>query len=389
MNIQKMIDDIAYPPTMKYNYATKEPENILKARMEVINKVAPNFFSGDNFLDIGCNKGFCSLIGNFKYIEGLDIEQRFIDVCRAVRPDGKFTLSTFRDYETDEVFDKIFIGNTMHYLFVETKGWDFIKKLAVYSNGELLIEAPTGMECKDMEACIPQELRHLFNEKEFMKEITKYFTLVNKEPSADYTPDRYVMLFKRKDDEHNTIYEVPKNCGVLKEDKNSSVLTKDGLVYKVFHNADKSLRNRIYIGAMSPISNGLKGFIKDGDLVVGWVEDRSYSSIYLYCENEKELFKLICEHNIFLNKLGYVDLDCATINFFKEDNKMFDKGLNYHTSKINSDDINSTSTNYKIHFNNSYRRLPKNYPDRIIDTLETRDNLKLENLFIELLEEQR
>ena len=54
---QKEIDSLSYPCTHNYILETLEPVGDLKDRMELI---PHDFFNGDNFLDVGCSKGYFS-----------------------------------------------------------------------------------------------------------------------------------------------------------------------------------------------------------------------------------------------------------------------------------------------------------------------------------------
>ena len=45
MDKQKLIDSLAYPPTHTYSLGGLEPEGVLKERVEVIKRIAPDFFT--------------------------------------------------------------------------------------------------------------------------------------------------------------------------------------------------------------------------------------------------------------------------------------------------------------------------------------------------------
>lgn len=199
--IQKEIDGFAYPPTLTYDYKTMTPTGVLAQRVNLIETNFPNFFQGKKFLDVGSSKGFFSLnyAKNFDKVVGIDIDSKGINICNQIKKENtEFYHTSFGNFKTKEKFDKIFIGNGPHHLYTEMKGYGWIEKVASMSEGEVLLETAIGMECCDMPNVIPLELQSEFNNKRFIEELEKYFEIKLKIPTVNYTPDRYLILLKRK-----------------------------------------------------------------------------------------------------------------------------------------------------------------------------------------------
>jgi len=256
IKLQSIIDSLSYPPTHEYNVKDLKPKGELKIRLAQMKTVAPNFFEGDNFLDIGCNKGFFSLLAsqNFLHVKSIEPDKKYADLCQLLKqPNMKVECTSFRNFIPEKEFDKILIGNGHHYLFNESGGWEWIYKLAAISRGEVMIEGPIDMNCKDMDKAIPKNLQKYFTFENFLKVMNRFFNLERKIQSE--IPGSYIMLFKRKPDEFDKSYqffELPVSK-VLKDDKGSIVFLteKNGkkMVAKVNKNPKDDLRIRINIAA--------------------------------------------------------------------------------------------------------------------------------------------
>ncbi len=350
---QERIDSIAYPCTHEYILDPLEPTGHLKRRVDLMPK---EFFTGSRFLDIGSNKGFFSLFAkkNNMEVDAIDIIPEYVDLCNDL---GINTiLTSFRDFNPDKRYDRIMAGNVLHYMFRECDGWEFICKLAAISTGLVLIEAPLGMECGDMKGVLKPELESKYNKKSFMKEMEKYFKLTSISPSP--SPDRYIMLFERK------------NVEIRKVKDNTIEIFK-----KSDGNTEKDII-RILVASMSPISNGLLALTYKNNTFIGWIEEISKTRILLYKEKQNEVFNKICEHNIFLAKLGYTDVDNATINFF-ENLRLFDKGGVYHIKDVKQEWIEKDK-HFTIMTKNSYDDIDI---DKILKALNTRDSNKIQKCY--------
>jgi len=327
--MQELIDAIKYPPSHQYILEPLEPTGILKERLE---RMPKHFFKGDSFLDIGCNKGFFTLYADCSYVESIDSIKRYTDLCSKLSK-GKVINTSFRNYNPTRQFDRIFIGNTHHYIYKECGGWEWINKLAAISNGLVLIEGPTGLDNSVANLMFEGKLRDEFTYEKFINEMNKHFVLISKVESPASTVNRHIMLFERK-----SVKKIQKNDLVfedtIRNNENTNVIrTRDGKVAKFPKEKTDDLLIRIRIASYSPISNGLVSEVYENKEFVGWLEEFNPSRC-IYRESEKEIFKLICKHNIYLSKIGYTDTDTATSNFFRDSNKLFDKNQVFHISNI-------------------------------------------------------
>ena len=393
--LQKIIDSLSYPPNHDYDLETLKPRGELKLRLEQIKTLDPDFFKGDKFLDIGCNKGFFSLLASqyARNVHSIDTDIQRIELCNMIKQENMIVEHTsFRNFTTSNQFDRILLGNVHHYLFKECEGWEWIYKLAVISTDEIIFEGPIDMTCKDMEIVIPDNLKKEFTFEKFLEIMSKFFTLEIKIDSI--LPQRYVMLFKRKKDNFDIIYQIEKIPikRILKDDHISTIFltSKDDklMVAKIVKNPTDELKNRINIARMSPISNGIIGSIYNGDIFIGWMEEYREDEICKYKENEEAIFKKLCEHNIFLAKIGYFDTDIATINFFKTDLKLFDKGLVMPIKSLDKEVYdnfkNSSEGYYFIHLKNSFDIIDEKTMKLIKNALRSKDSLVIEKTFVEL-----
>ncbi len=195
--LQERIDALTYPPTHTYRLEGLVPTGDLAARIETIEREFPDFFGGGRtLLDVGCNKGFFSLYHDGPVV-GIDPERKCVDLCRALRPSGEFHTATFGSFQTDRQFDRIFIGNGPHYLFIEAGGWDWVAKLARLSAGQVLLEGPLDMSGRDAQRCIPPALAPLFDDDARRAAFQSRFMFRKRVRSP--LVDRYFTLFKRKD----------------------------------------------------------------------------------------------------------------------------------------------------------------------------------------------
>ncbi len=371
-----------YPPTHQYNPLTMTPTGPLKERIEMIESEFPVFFSGVRLLDVACNWGFFSLsyARNFDEVVGVDVNKECIDFCNLKNRFAhvSFIHSSFRDYTSPFGFDKIFVGNVAHHLFMDTKDWSWIAKLHALCDGEVLIEGALTTECKDIYDLVPQELHGEFNR--FRQEMEKYFTLTKIVKTTDYTPDRYLMLWRKKKPRHYQLRELPIKKVISVQDF-KVYESEHNLIVKVFMrkpNAQQIWNGliRVRLACNSPITNGLVGEVYIADTLVGWVEEKLEGRTYNYFENETELWNKICDHEIFLAKNGYIDLDTATINFNKKTGLLFDKSCVFPINKLENSSIDVIPVLYK----QSYASQTK-YLDDIMAAIKSRDSKVIEQTF--------
>jgi len=209
--MQSVIDSIDYPPTHTYQLNPLKPAGILAERVAVIERIAPKLFKGESFLDVGANKGYFTLRAAEKCERVWAVEPD-LACCKLLhgimRKNTSLTYGTFADFceavqgIQADTFDRIFIGNGPHYLFREAGGWGWVHKLAELATDLVVIEGPTGMNCQDMHKCIPADLQSEFNRGAMTAAMGLYFDLEERVPSPSYTPDRYVMRYRKTKDEH-------------------------------------------------------------------------------------------------------------------------------------------------------------------------------------------
>jgi len=393
--LQETIDSLNYPSTHEYNIEKLEPKGDLKLRLEQIETISPNFFHGENFLDIGCNKGFFSLTASqyCEFVEGIDYDKNYTDLCNSLKQSNmKISNTAFRDYVPDEEFDRIIIGNAHHYLFRECEGWEWIYKLAAISTGQVIIEGPIDMKCKDLveHRVFSEDLEKKFTYSNFIDIMSKFFTLEVKIDSI--LPQRYVMLFKRKHDGFNDKIQVT-DLSMKKDIKNNDYTVvfvtehKGGKVLaKIMKKpVSKNQKLNINIARLSPISNGAIGSIYKNNEFIGWLEEFCEIENYSCKENQKMLFTLLCDHNIFLSKLGFVEVDCSTINFFKN-NVYFDKGGVMPIKEI-YEDVYAKHGKYEtgfffIHLLLAFDIIDLDMQKLLSDALKSKDSKKIEQSFI-------
>lgn len=382
---EKKIKIGPYPPTHQYDPKKLSPKGCLKERVSIITNNFPNFFQGSKLLDIACSWGFFSLNSQslFQEVVGLDVSNECINFCNHFNryAHTKFICTSFRNFSYPYGFDKIFVGNVAHHLFLDCCGWDWLAKLYALCNGDVLIEGAVSTDCKDIAELIPDNLKSSFNC--FQAEIQKYFTLKKIVKTISYTPNRYLMLYEKKIKPKYQLNTLPIKK-VLSVNNFKVFLTKDNMVAKVFIRDPSGAQmwtgmTRIRLACESHLTNGMLGEIYVGNQMVGWLEKYIGGDTYRYFENEVALWNKICDHNVFLARNGYLDIDSATINFSKKTNQLFDKSCVFPIKAL-TDEIISL---YPILFNQSYH-LDKNIPIKIVEAIKTKDSKIIEKTFLEL-----
>jgi len=199
MNLQDEIDSITYPPTHTYKLKGLTPTGSLATRMQVIQDEFPEFFQDGILLDVGCNKGFFSLYHRGKVI-GIDPDEKCIELCRKLKHDGEFYISSFGEFTSKIQFNRIFIGNGHHYPFIESEGWYFLEKLGnlTAQGGLVLLEGPVDLSGADAKKCIPEHLAEEFTLKKLLGAFSSLFHF--RKIVASPLSDRYFLLFEKRDD---------------------------------------------------------------------------------------------------------------------------------------------------------------------------------------------
>ena len=383
-SIQKLVD-AEYPPTHTFDIETLKPTKLLKERYDLMIRFAPEFFTGERFLDIGCNMGFFSFLVSptFEDVVGIDTNKQHIELCEELKPNQKtkFYNISFRNFISYEDFDRVMLGNVAHHIFKEINSWAWISKLAAYSRSLVLLEGAKNTKCKDIAELIPQNLHQKYNT--FMYEMGKFFDLIKITPTIKYTPDRFLMLFKKKQSSVQ-LAQLP----FIKEIKQCDFHIFESKLYRPFmkffktkrkviakiSNRGKNDMTRIRVASASPISNGMIAEIYDGDEWVGWLEEYT-GKPHKYFENEKELFTKLCQHQIFLSKVGYIDVDFATINFSKKKKTLFDKSQVFP--------IKDSDPKYFIKLlNQSFKTVDERRKMEMLAALESKNPVLIEQAFM-------
>jgi len=167
--------------------------------------------------------------------------------------------------------------------------------------------------------------------------------------------------------------------------------SNNNLICKI-SDPDREIENKegIITAGVSPTSNGLFGFVYKEEKCLGWIEEFLEGKIYKYFENEIELFKLHCLHQIFLSKKGYFDLDPATINFIKKTNGKivnFDKGATRPIASLNPDNWDLEEGSYFKCLRRSYKQINRNILSKISLAMATKNSIEIEKTYQKILEE--
>lgn len=378
MNLQDRIDGMEYPPTHNYTLETLEPHGSLKLRLF---RMPKEFFdTGESFLDIGSSKGFFSLYSKARDKEALEPRKDYADLCNEL---GIKTLcTTFRNFSPVRKYDRIMIGNAIHYLFRESKGWDFIVKLAAISTDLVLIEGPTGMNCLGMKDAIPKYLRGRFTDEKFRTRMNQFFELVDQQKSP--SQGRLIMLWKRRPNRIR-IFDTT-NATVLKDDNESTIYDAGDDIIKIQKNNSVYDEIRYFIAAHSPISNGFISLIYNGGFR-GWAEKKSTLKKIPKLTRQGECLKQLARHNVYLTRLGYTEMDMSISNFF-EDLTFYDKGGVWTINELQEGAI---LDRYEGWFFKMFRQsftIPIDWTE-LYRVMNSRDPEKIENFYLELLQEEK
>jgi tetratricopeptide (TPR) repeat protein len=137
-----------------------------------------------------------------------------------------------------------------------------------------------------------------------------------------YTPGRHVIVFERKPDWTENVTELedlPVVETITENQYTRTFETAGDLICKTLLLFRDDAFSRVNIARMSPLSNGIVGAVHNRGKWMGWLEKKLRGRIFEAHENEIELFRLYCRHQIFLARNGYVDFDVTTFNFLQEE----------------------------------------------------------------------
>ncbi len=213
VDFQQMIDAISYPPTHQYLYDPLTPLGVLKEREELILRACPEFYGGpgESFLDIGFNKGYFTLAAEAHgaRVTGIEPDLACWELVGQLRKNIATYLAygSFADAEDGTLFDygnfdfdRVFCGNGPHYPYREAGGWGWLDKLGriIADDAIVVFEGPTGMECADMQKCIPLDIQKDFHYQALIYEMEERAGLKlvgGPYRSPSYTPDRWITVW--------------------------------------------------------------------------------------------------------------------------------------------------------------------------------------------------
>lgn len=189
--VQRSIDAKEYPPTHCYDVTTLTPWYPLDERLKIVRSMCAEFFAAEHFLDVGCSKGFFSLLAarDSVHVLSVDPDKHALDAWKPVCPQNVTqVVGTFKDVEGS--FDLVWIGNGHHYLYREDP--KYVERLKRLATNLVMIEGPTGPECREMRDFGPYQ-----TEAEFLESMNS-FDLIDRRESTAYTKGRAVWLFKTR-----------------------------------------------------------------------------------------------------------------------------------------------------------------------------------------------
>ncbi len=200
--MQSVIDAIEYPPTHTYRLEGLEPTDVLARRVEILDRIAPGFFSrAKRFLDVAANKGFFTLLAakGCKHVTALEPDDECVDLLRQIVPANvEVVKGGLKALKSRPPYDRVWLGHAHHYIYREYEGWQWIGQLANLCSGHFLVEGPDGMDCKDMEKAIPPELQSNFTRSQWLGSLETWFDILAEVPTDPYTPNRYVWYCKKR-----------------------------------------------------------------------------------------------------------------------------------------------------------------------------------------------
>lgn len=283
-DLQRRIDELAYPPTHEYDLETLTPRGVLAQRMAIIDRIAPDFLRTPGvLLDVGANKGFMSLLARRQgfTVDAIEPDARYAALLR----DLGLCVSdrTFRDFVPPLYrYDRAFVGNVGHYCYRES-GFAWIWKLAAMMKpgGLVLLEGPVDRRCADLRACMSEARWMAYTEDALRRAIELDFTLVTTAPAVAYTPDREVWLLRRR----RTGLDLPPVPGVpgatvpvttifTNRLRGSRVIRQGDTVWKDHGSLlTGSMLRSVRFAALSPFATDITGPIEAPDGIRGWTEE--------------------------------------------------------------------------------------------------------------------
>jgi len=203
--IQQTLNAISYPQNYYYDIETLEPIGLLKKRLEAFKIGAPELFKSYNsFLDIGSSIGYFLFYHSLKSkkVVGIEPESGAVDLCLQIKKirrsiNLEIINSKFSQYESEDKFDLIFIGNAFHYLYKD-EGWIVLQKLAKISNNFIVMEFPMeGKHLIEIGGWKEDETTRDFTEKRFKEEVKKNSFEIIRTSRSGTMGDRKIVVIKK------------------------------------------------------------------------------------------------------------------------------------------------------------------------------------------------
>lgn len=358
--LQEELNNAKYPPTQVYEIDGLKPDNFLRDRLDIINSICPEFFQGECFLDVGISKGFFSFLAAKKCFRVVGIEPPMGDIshynlCVKIRDylhlnNVEIYNTNFKDFHPNILFDRVFLGNVMHYLYhpresKEKIGWSFIYKLAamVKTDGIVIIESP--LDCN-----VNLDIRYMgeddYTKERFLEVIEPFFEVIGIKPSRSLY--RSVVCLKRKLNPLDNIFEYEHlyKTKIFDNRSNREIFLCQYGVCKIFDYVP-SMEYIIKVCAISysDLRPNLYGLVRKNGVIIGFMQE--------FIENEfiiRDVWENYKKDRKMLLDIGYKDADPALSNVFLKEGKF--KFIDF--SAIGSS--NNVHENSKICFKRTVKR---------------------------------
>jgi len=176
-------------------------------RLQIL-KQTPLYKGGKTLIDVGCITGSfeVKLASLYDKIIAFDPHQREINRAKEETKHLKnveIYCSNFKNMNFKGIkADVVWMGNCLHYVFMEYNGFGFIPKLLSIATKYVIIEYPTDpyRNASDMRSLLAslkiRKLEKLYNRKNILKALTKDFKIEQMLESA--SKGREVLVLRRK-----------------------------------------------------------------------------------------------------------------------------------------------------------------------------------------------
>lgn len=208
--VQKEIEEYAYPANYAFDIRTLKPIDKLAVRVDYLTKHTPELFEPcENLLSVGSSLGYMMFFHapTSKKCVGIEPDKRANEIVRSVmkfREVYNIFLheGTFKDFPKFDKYDLIWMGNVFQYMYVDY-GWDVAKHLANISTERCIIEAPLEGSYLQQQAHLNanwknDELMNAYSLNRFKEEMGEYFTVDSVSPSGTDPLNRVIVSLSRK-----------------------------------------------------------------------------------------------------------------------------------------------------------------------------------------------